>query len=195
MTAMRRSALALVGAAALVSLAPAPPASAHHGYAGPVRLYLDTVRVEPVTDGWVIRAALHDSGNGRPAPGFVVHAAGTGSGGAAFGPLTLTDADTDGRYEAAVGQLSTGDWTLTFDVTDAPGATERAIPIKRTWPVTLQPGQAVDVIGQLPTTGGGSSSDSSVVPIVVGVAAGLAALAVAGLQLTRRRPRSAVPAR
>jgi hypothetical protein len=194
-TAIRRAA-ATLAVAALLALAPTPPASAHHGYSGPVRLYLDTVRLEPGPDGWLIRAALHDSGNGKPAPGFVVHAAGTAtSGQSAFGPLTLTDTDTDGRYEAAVGQLATGDWTLTVDVTDAPGASERAIPLKRTWPVTLHPNQTLDVLGKLPAPAGDSSSGSGTpLTLILGVAAGLSALAVAALQLSRRRTRP-IPAR
>jgi hypothetical protein len=189
MTATRRIAVTLAVAAALLTLAPAPPASAHHGYSGPVRLYLDTVRLEPGPDGWLIRAALHDSGNGKPAPGFVVHAAGTATGGqSAFGPLTLTDTDTDGRYEAAVGQLATGDWTLTVDVADAPGASERAIPLKRTWPVTLHPNQTLDVLGRLPAPKSGDPSGSGPpVPLLLGVAAGLTALAVAARQTARRR--------
>ena len=192
---MRRT-VATLAVAALLALAPSPPASAHHGYSGPVRLYLDTVRLEPGPDGWLIRAALHDSGNGKPAPGFVVHAAGTATTGqSAFGPLTLTDTDTDGRYEAAVGQLSTGDWSLVIDVSDAPGASERAIPIKRNWLVTVQPGQTVDVLGKLPAPTGDSSSGSGTpVPLILGVAAGLSALAVAALQLSRRRTRP-IPAR
>jgi hypothetical protein len=189
LTAIRRTAATLATAVALVSLGPASPALAHHGYAGPVRLYLDSVRLEPGADGWLIRADLHDSGNGKPAPGFVVHAAGTAtSGQSAFGPLTLTDTDTDGRYEAAVGQLATGDWTLTVDVADAPGASERAIPLKRTWPVTLQPNQTLDVLGRLPAPEtGGPSGSGPPVPLLLGVAAGLIALAVAARQITRRR--------
>ena len=194
MTAIRRAAATLAVAVVLLSLVPAPPASAHHGYSGPVRLYLDSLRLEPGPDGWLIRADLHDSGNGKPAPGFVVHAAGTATTGqSAFGPLTLTDTDTDGRYEAAVGQLATGDWTLTVDVTDAPGASERAIPLKRTWPVTLQPNQTLDVLGRLPAPETGDSTDSGTpVPLLLGVAAGLTALAIAARQqMARRRTTSA----
>jgi len=195
MSALRRSAATLALAATSLLLAPAPAAFAHHGYSGPVRLYFDAVSVEPGADGWLMRAALHDSGNGKPAPGFVVHAAGTGSGGATFGPLTMTDGDTDGRYEADLGSLSTGDWTLTLDVADAPGATERAVPLKRNWAVSLQPGQAIDVLGQLPTPSeGGSSGSSGAVPsLLLGlvVAAGIGVSAV----LFSRRRRTPVPVR
>lgn len=189
MNLLRRSPLGRAAvAAALLVLASATPAVAHHGYAGPVRLYLQDINVEPQAEGWILHAALNDSGNGRPARGFVVHANGTGPAGAVFGPVTLADGDADGRYESALGPLPTGDWSLTLDVTDAPGSEERAIPIKRSWPVTLRPGEALDVLGPLPAPAGDSSSGSgSAVPLVLGVAAGLAALAVAGRQLARRR--------
>jgi hypothetical protein len=161
-----------------------------------VRLYLDAVTVEPGANGWLIRAALHDSGNGRPAPGFVVHATGTGPAGAALGPATLADPDADGRYEAPLGQIPTGDWSLTLDVTDAPGASERAIPLKRTWPVTLQAGQTLDVLGRLPSPSSGDSSDSGPpAPLILGIAAGLTGLAVAARQITRRRTHPVAPAR
>ncbi len=188
MTTTRRSVATLAAAWALVMLVPATPAHAHHGYAGPVRLYLQDVKVQPQAEGWVLHAALNDSGNGKAAPGFVVHANGTGPAGAAFGPLTLTDGDADGRYESVLGPLPTGDWSLTLDVTDAPGSEERAIPIKRSWPVTLRPGEALDVLGHLPTPAGESSSGSGpAVPLVLGIAAGLIALAVAARQMIRRR--------
>src|SRR5581483_11544928 len=167
----------------------------HHGYAGPVRLYLDAVSIEPASNGWLIRAALHDSGNGRPAPGFVVHATGTGPNGAPLGPANLTDPEADGRYEAALGDLPTGDWSLTLDVTDAPGASERAIPLKRTWPVTLQANQTVDVLGRLPAPKPGDSGDSGApVPLILGITAGLTALALAARQLVSRRRTRPIPA-
>lgn len=179
---------AIAALAVTLTLGSAAPAHAHHGYAGPVRLYLQDVNVEPAADGWVLRAALNDSGNGRPAPGFVVHATGTGPAGAVLGPVTLTDGDADGRYESVLGPLPSGDWSLTLDVTDAPGNEERAVPLKRSWPVTLRSGEAVDVLGHLPAPAGDSSSGSgSAIPMMLGVAAGLAALAVAGRQVARRR--------
>lgn len=144
--------------------------------------------MEPGPNGWNIRAALHDSGNGRPAPGFVVHAAGTGGGGATFGPVNLLDVAGDGLYSAALGQLPAGDWTLSLDVTDAPGASERAIPVKRRWPVTLYADQPLDVLGRLPAPTGSPPSDSGTpLPLILGIAAGLVGLALAGLQMARRR--------
>jgi hypothetical protein len=189
MNLLRRSRFGgAAAAAALLVLGSAAPAAAHHGYAGPVRLYLQDVNVEPKAEGWVLHATLNDSGNGKAAPGFVVHANGTGPAGAAFGPLTLSDGDADGRYESVLGPLPAGDWSLAIDVTDAPGSEERAIPLKRSWPVTLRPGQALDLLGRLPApTGESSSGSGSAVPLVLGVAAGLAGLGVAGRQLARRR--------
>lgn len=174
--------------AVALTLAAPKPAVAHHGYAGPVRLYLQDINLEDQGESWVLHAALNDSGNGRAAPGFVIHATGTGPGGATFGPVTLADPDADGRYESAVGPLPTGDWSLTLDVTDAPGSEERSIPIKRTWPVTLVPGQTADVLGHLPApTTGEPSGPSNTIPLMLAITTTLAALALAARQFARRR--------
>jgi hypothetical protein len=196
MTSIGRSAAALA-AAALMTLAPAVPALAHHGYAGPVRLYLETVRLEAQGQDWLIRAGVNDSGSGKPAPGFVVDASGSGPQGDTFGPVHLTDADADGRYEAALGVLPAGDWSVTVTVSDAPGSEERAIPVTRTWRLAVQPGEAMELIGRqttLDTDGARSSSSSGSDPLAMTLAvAGVAALLGLTLTWLRRRRSPAIP--
>lgn len=199
MTATRRSLAALAAAWALVMLAPATPAHAHHGYAGPVRLYLETVRLETRGQEWHLRAGVNDSGTGKPAPGFVVDASGSGPQGTAFGPFHLADVDADGRYDAALGALPSGDWSVTVNVTDAPGSEERAVPVTRTWRLALKPGPPLELVGRqttLDTDSAGSSSSSGTGTIAAALA--IAALAVflgVAVTLLRRRRTPALPAR
>ena len=49
-TVPRRWATVVIFAATLLAPALTRPASAHHGSGGPVRLYLETVRLEPTGD-------------------------------------------------------------------------------------------------------------------------------------------------
>lgn len=180
-----------------LTLASAPRVQAHHGYAGPVRLYLETVRLEAQDQGWQIRAGVNDSGTGKPAPGFVVDASGSGPQGAGFGPVRLTDADADGRYEGALGTLPAGDWSVTVNVTDAPDGGERVIPVTRTWNLALDPGDSLELIGRqttLDVDAGPSSSSSGSGSIATTLA--LAALAALVLTVTwlRHRRAPAVPA-
>jgi hypothetical protein len=185
----------VTGAALLALVTPplVPSADAHHGYAGPVRLYLENVRLEPRAGEWLLRAAVNDSGSGEAAPGFLVQAVGSGPQGAAFGPVALTDPDADGRYETGLGPLPAGDWSFTLEVGDAPGGEERAVPLTRTWPATLQPGQGLDVIGGPSAPGGGSTSRTGDVVLPVALTGGVVALL--GLIAGRsRRRRDVAPA-
>ena len=194
-TAARRLIVRLAILAALITPAFTRPAFAHHGSGGPVRLYLETVRLEPQGDGWVIRSALNDTSSGTPAPGFLVQVTGSGPQGATFGPVSLGDDRSDGHYTASLGRLAPGNWSVTIDVGDVPGGDGYLVPINKTWPVRLQPGQAVDLVGQGSPSGArtssGSGTDFTPLVLVAGVAALLATSAV---WLTRRR-RAVVPAR
>jgi hypothetical protein len=200
MTATRRSVATLAAAWALVMLAPATPAHAHHGYAGPVRLYLETVRLETQGQQWHLRAGVNDSGTGKPAPGFVVDASGSGPQGTAFGPVHMSDVDADGRYDAALGALPAGDWSVTVNVTDAPGSQERAVPVTRTWRLALQPGPPLELVGRQTTldtddaASSSSSSDAGTIATAMALA-GLAVLLALAVTLVRRRHRTpALPA-
>jgi len=188
-------AIGALAVTALLTPALTRPASAHHGSGGPVRLYLGSLRVEPAGDGWAVRTDLNDTSSGAPAPGYLVQVGGTGPQGATFGPVSLDDAKADGHYAATLPPLAAGNWSLTVDVGDVPGGDGYVVPINRTWPVRLQPGQAVDLIGRSSPAGRTTSSGSGtdVTPLLLG--AGVAALlGVSAVWLTRRR-RAMVPAR
>jgi hypothetical protein len=181
---------------AVVAPAATKPAPAHHGGGGPVRLYLETVRLEPQGGQWAMTAALDDTSSGKPAPGYLVQASGRGPEGTSFGPVSLADNDADGRYEAGLGSLPAGNWSVTVEVGDAPGGDGYVVPITRTWPVALRAGQALDLTGQVGASGRTASSGSGssfVTPLVLG--GGVAALlGVTAVWLSRRR-RTMVPAR
>jgi|GEM_PF-2906809 len=196
MNALRqRLLIAAVIAATVFTPAVTRPALAHHGAGGPVRLYLGSLRLEPQGDGWMVRANLDDTSSGAPAPGYLVQVSGTGPQGAAFGPVSLGDDKADGHYAAALPPLAPGTWSLTVDVGDVPGGDGYVVPINRTWPVRLQPGQAVDLVGRSSPAGRTTSSGSGtdVTPLLVG--AGVAALVAASAFLLTRRRRAMVPAR
>lgn len=185
--------------AVIVTLAAATPALAHHGYAGPVRLYLETVRLETTGPDWHIRAGVNDAGTGKPAPGFVVEAVGSGPQGATFGPVHLADVDADGRYDAALGALPAGDWSVTVNVTDGPNSEERAIPVTRTWNVAVQPNESPELTGRrttLDTEAGPSSSGGSSSNLAASLAlAGVVALFALSFARHSRRHHPAVPTR
>jgi hypothetical protein len=180
---------------ALVTPAATRPASAHHGSGGLVRLYLGSVRLEPGTGQWTIRAAVNDAGSGRLAPGFLVQVSGTGPDGATFGPVSLADDNADGRYDGSAGTLATGDWSVHVEVGDVPGGDGYLIPINRTFPARLQSAQAVELIeggsSSNVTPSSNSGTDFTPVLLVTGIA-GL--LAMSAAWLTRRR-RTVLPAR
>jgi hypothetical protein len=76
---------------------------------------------------------------------------------------------------------------VTVSVTDAPGSEERAIPVTRTSTVSLQPGQALDVIGRRRPPRAGAGSDSGMAgPLAYGAAAVIAVLGLVGLWRARR---------
>src|SRR5207248_2877492 len=101
---------------------------------------------------------------------------------------------------APLGVLAPGNWSLTLDVGDVPGGDGYLVPINKTWPVRLQPGQPVDLVGQggggaggsaRPVRSSGSGTDATPLLLVAGVAA---LLGVSAVLLSRRR-RAVVPAR
>jgi len=193
----RRLLIAAVVMTSLSAPAATRPAFAHHGSGGPVRLYLGSVRLEPQGDGWTARATLNDTNSGTPAPGFLVQVTGAGPQGAAFGPVSLGDERSDGHYAAPLGQLAPGNWSFTVDVGDVPGGDGYLVPINRTFPARLQPGQPVDLLGRAsaPATTTRRSSSSGPDPTPLLLIAGVAALlATSAAWLTRRR-RTVAPAR
>ena len=180
---------------ALVTPAATRPAFAHHGSGGPVRLYLGSVRLEPGPDGWAVRAALNDTSSGMPAPGYLVQVTGSGPHGATFGPVSLGDERSDGHYKASLGRLAPGNWSVTVDVGDAPGGDGYVVPINKTWPVRLQAGQALDLIGQGSSSGTTrpSGAGTNFTPLLL--VAGVVVLLGTSVAWLGRRRRSMAPAR
>jgi len=196
-TARRRLVSCIAFVAALAAPAFTTPAFAHHGGGGAlVRLYLGSVRLEPQAQEWVVRAAVNDAGSGKLAPGFLVQVSASGPNGATFGPVSLTDDDADGRYEAPLGALPPGDWSVRVEVGDVPGGDGYLIPINRTFPVRLAPGQPVELIeggssSRTPAPSSGSGTDLAPLLLVAGI---VALLGMSAAWLTRRR-RAVLPAR
>jgi len=172
----------------LAAFLPALPAGAHAG--GRAQLYIATASVAPGPGGWVVTTALRDLDSGAPEPGFAVEVSGTGPSGAAFGPLALADPQTTGRYEAALPTVAEGDWSLTVRASEVAGG-NAALPVPRTYKVTLRSGQAVDLV----RAGKASSGvGSSLLPLGLGLVA-LLAVAVGGGAWFGRHRRAMVPAR
>jgi len=181
-----RPGLAASAAAMLVSLTvgalPGPPADAHAG--GRAQLYVDSIRMEPRADGWDVALVVRDGDSGQREPGFGVQVVASRPAGQTVGPVGLADGDNDGRYEGTV-PITDGSWTLTVEADEVPGSA-RAVPFKKTWPVTLQAGQPVDVVGSRPPTGDHGAGPRTV-PLILGITA--AATLSGLLTLARTRPR------
>jgi hypothetical protein len=177
----------IVGLGLAAALSPAQ-AIAHAG--GRAQLYVASATLAPQGEGWAMSTVLRDLDSGRLEPGFAVEASGTGPSGS-FGPVALADAEGDGRYDAALPSIAAGNWMLTVRASEIPGGAS-ALPLRRTWNVTLQPGQPVNIAGDGPS-GSGKDSATNAVPLALGIggAAGLALLA--GIRRGRHR-RAMVPA-
>jgi LPXTG-motif cell wall-anchored protein len=178
---------ALAVAAPLATALPAPPAGAHSG--GRAQLYVDSIHLEPLADGWLTTLSVRDADSGRLEAGYGVQVAGSGPGGQAVGPVSLTDPDADGRYQATV-PMTVGGWSLTVKADEIAGG-PRAVPFRRTWPVTLEPGRPVDVAGPSPSAPpAGPGAADRTIPLLLGL---VAAATLSGLVL-RRRKKSEPPA-
>lgn len=182
-----RPGLASSAAAVLVSLTvgalPGPPAGAHSG--GRAQLYVDSIRLEPRADGWNVALVVRDGDSGQREPGFGVQVAASGPAGQTVGPVGLADGDNDGRYEGTV-PITDGSWTLTVEADEVPGGA-RAVPFKKTWPVTLQAGQPVDVAGSRPPAEGTGPRTG---PLILGITAAVTLSGLLTLARTRRKKQS-----
>jgi LPXTG-motif cell wall-anchored protein len=160
-----------------------------------VRLYLGSVRLEPETEDWVARVAVNDAGSGKLAPGFLVQVSGSGPNGATFGPVSLGDGDADGRYDAPLGGLAPGDWSVRVEVGDVPGGDGYLIPINRTLPARLEVGQAVELVegGSAAAVAPSSDEGTDFTPVLL--VAGIAALLAMSAAWLTRRKRAVLPAR
>lgn len=185
----RRSVLAAVApiTAALASLAalPAAPAGAHSG--GRAQLYVDSIHLEPRAEGWLTTLVVRDADSGRSEPGFGVEVTASHPAGQTVGPVSLADPGADGRYTALV-PLTEGGWALTVEADEIPGGA-RAVPFKRTWPITLQAGQSLDLAGSRPpATDAESGPADRTILLVLGVTAAIALSTVARTGPRRTRP-------
>jgi hypothetical protein len=182
--------LRLLGLIGLLLLLPTTPAGAHAG--GRAQLYIASAAIAPGNGGWGVTTVLRDLDSGAPEPGFAVEVSGTGPSGAAFGPVALADPDSTGRYQGPLPAVADGAWAVTVRASEVPGG-NAALPVQRTYNVTLRPGQAVDLSkarASSPGKGGGSSA----LPILLAVLA-LVVAAVGGGAWFARHRRAMVPAR
>ena len=160
MTPLHRA--AIVGLVALVL--PTAPAGAHSG--GRAQLYVDSVRLQPQAGGWQAELVVRDADSGGAEPGVSVQLMASSGAGPVLGPVPLTDADGDGRYDAAI-PLTAGTWTVTVKADEIPGG-PRALPFTRTWSATLESGRALD-LGD-----GGGGGGVPAVPLGLGLVSGAA---------------------
>ena len=185
MPTSRTIALRAAGAAVMLA-ALAVPAAAHVG--GRAELFVDRLGLHSVGgDEWKLSVALLDADSGTPQAGFDVAAEATDDAGHRAGPVVLGDRG-GGRYSAPL-TAPPGKWELSIRADTPPGGTP-AVPLRKTYPLVLEPGKDVAVGARAP---GHSDSGGGVgVPL-------LAAVATVGVVgwfiLGRARRAGPVPAR
>jgi hypothetical protein len=184
---MRIRIVCLVWLAVMLS---GPPASAHAG--GRAQLYVASATIAPAAGGWAATAVLRDLDSGAPAPGFGVEVQASGPAGASVAPVGLAD-EGDGRYDAPLPGLSEGSWAVTVRGFEVPGG-NAALPVQRTWNISLRPGQSTDLARSRSSSGSGKGSGSNSVPRVLAIGAVAAGCGLAGLWFGRHR-RAMVPVR
>jgi hypothetical protein len=187
-TAGGRSWIIALGLGLATMVSPAP-AFAHSG--GRAQLYVATANVAPQGQGWAVTAVLRDLDSGALEPGFAVEVSGRGPSGAAFGPVALADPEGDGRYDAPVPGVTEGNWLVTLRANEVPGG-RFAVPLARSWNVTLQPGQPVDLV-RGGSSSGGRSSGTNAVPWVEAIG-GLVAVTLFIAARRGRHRRTMAPA-
>lgn len=173
--------------AAVMLAALALPATAHVG--GRAQLFVDRLGLHSVGgDEWEVSVALIDADSGTPQPGFDVAAEATDDAGRRAGPVVLGDRG-GGRYSASL-TAAPGKWEISIRADTLPGGLP-AVPLRKTYPLVLEPGKDV-AVGSRPPEHSGSGSG---VPIPLLSTVATAAL-VGWLILGRGRRRfGAVPAR
>lgn len=178
----------------IVSFVAAPrvvtSAEAHAG--ARAQLFVASARVEPRAQGFEIHASLRDLDSGAPQPGFEVQVKGAGPSGAGFEPIVLVDPHNAGEYEGVL-PVSAGTWALTVEACEIPGG-KAALPFSRTWNVSLQPGQAIELGGMHPAVHGERNSASVGRGLVLGLV-GVAVLLVIASRWFGHRRGSVVPVR
>jgi len=144
--------LAAVGLSGMVLC---PPARAHTG--ARAQLFVSAFRVEPAGDGWVAKAKVIDYDSAKAAPGFDVSLTGTSSSGEQLPATPLVDQNAVGEYSARI-TLRPGSWSFVVNAQEIPGGAE-AVPVRRTFGITLTPGQqAVGLLERKAAASGTSAS-------------------------------------
>lgn len=178
--------LAVVGLLAGMMLS-CPPAGAHAG--GKQQLFVSAFRLDPAADGWIARVDLIDYDSARTASGFSVSLTATSASGEQLGPVELIDRDAAGAYSATI-TPHPGSWTFVVNADEIPGAAE-AIPVRKSFSLTLSPGQAavgVQRAGREATSGHSGSNAVSLLALGSAVTGGLAVIAALVVAMLRRRP-------
>ncbi|MGQ0845103.1 MAG: hypothetical protein ACT4QF_13325 [Sporichthyaceae bacterium] len=156
-------------------VASALPASAHSGGKAIVRVA--SLTLEPASTGWQASVRITDTDSGDPIRGSKVTLA---MASAPAKEATLAEASTPGAYQGALASSTLGQAEVVLKVRAAPGA-DPVAPFNGTFPVTLVSGETAVVVAG--GEGGGSN-----LPLIMGVAAAVLAVALLyGLYSVRRR--------
>lgn len=175
--------LALVAATLVLAIGLPGPASAHSN--GRVQLWVDRLVLHSTGgDNWTVSVSMVDADSGTPQPGFDVGVDGRDDLGHALGPLLLTDGGA-GEYAAPL-TAAPGQWSVDVRADTLPGGV-RGVPLRKTYPVFLEPGKDVSIDSSAP---GGSGSGGGSAPVLMMMVAAAAVAAVL-LLARRRRPRVA----
>lgn len=181
------AALALVVATLVLVIGLPAPASAHSN--GRVQLWVDRLVLHSAGgDNWTVSVSMVDADSGTPQPGFDVAVDGRDDLGHALGPVLLTDGG-DGRYTAPLA-AGPGRWSLSVRADTLPGGVP-GVPLRKSYPVSLEPGKDVTVGSSSPGRSGSDGGNGLVLMMA------LAAVALGGLAFfaRRRRPRVAPASR
>ena len=152
-TPVRRLAALAVAALALalgLGAGAAAPASAHDGDA-----IIAVEAAHPAGTGvhYIVRVTWQD--DGHAAADATVTATAVGSDGTQLTPVTLTSADSDGRYSGVVDFPAPGSWTVRITSIEPTGTVEQAQEVAP--PPTTAPAED----GSEVTTGEGATDDGS----------------------------------
>lgn len=163
MSTSRTNALRAAGVAVMLAVL-AAPALAHVG--GRAQLFVDRLSLDSVGgDEWEVSVALIDADSGTPQAGFDVAAEATDDAGHRAGPVILGDRGA-GRYSAPL-TAAPGRWEISIRADTLPGG-EPAVPLRKTYPIVLEPGKDVAVRARGPGQRGPGGGVS--VPLLAAVA-------------------------
>lgn len=177
------AALALVLATLVLVIGRPAPASAHSN--GRVQLWVDRLVLHSAGgDNWTVSVSMVDADSGTPQPGFDVAVDGRDDQGHALGPVLLTDGGA-GAYTAPL-TAAPGRWSVDVRADTLPGGV-RGVPLRKSYPVSLEPGKDVSIDSSAP---GGSGSGGGSAPVLM-MAVAAAVVAAVLLLARRRRPRVA----